>query len=68
MKKSSDETPGAQSLFLNNTEHSAALAKSQVTEGLCVFNIRHSVHLVKLKPMIKRSIQNKTFYTKNMTS
>lgn len=30
VKKSSDETPGAQSLFLNNTEHSTPLAKSLV--------------------------------------
>ncbi|XP_075878020.1 ran-binding protein 3b isoform X2 [Nelusetta ayraudi] len=32
-KSSSDETPGAQSLFLNNTEHSTPLAKSQQPEN-----------------------------------
>ncbi|TMS09471.1 Ran-binding protein 3 [Larimichthys crocea] len=33
VKKSSDGTPGAQSLFLNNTEHSATMGKSLVRSG-----------------------------------
>lgn len=53
VKKSSDETTGAQSLFLNNTEHSTALAKSLVRGGLFVFNTRQSVSPLKFQPIIE---------------
>lgn len=61
VKKSSDETPGAQSLFLNNTEHSTALAKSLVRGGLLVFHTCQSVRSVQCKPIIEDKHTKETF-------
>lgn len=51
MKKSSDGAPGAQSLFLNNTEHSASLAKSLVRSGLISAYYNQGLGIKKTMPV-----------------
>uniref|UniRef100_A0A671YWS2 Ran-binding protein 3 n=1 Tax=Sparus aurata TaxID=8175 RepID=A0A671YWS2_SPAAU len=51
VKKSSDGAPGAQSLFLNNTEHSASLAKSLVRSGLISAYYNQGLGIKKTMPV-----------------